>query len=154
MKCESKCTNLQWRSAFENVVCETAPVLFRSQCIRIFPLWSVSFQHWGRNNMADCLQATFPNAFYLVKMIFDWNFNGFCKELIRKTLALVQVMAWRSVGDKLWHESWHKCFIRPYLTHWGRVAHICVSKLTIIGSDNGLSPGRRQAIIWTNAGYC
>ena len=24
-------------------------------------------------------------------------------------------------------------------------------KLTIIGSDNGLSPGRRQAIIWTNA---
>ena len=27
------------------------------------------------------------------------------------------------------------------LTHWGRVTHICVSKLTIIGSDNGLSPG-------------
>ena len=30
--------------------------------------------------------------------------------------------------------------------------HTCVSKLTIIGSYNGLSPGRRQAIIWTNAG--
>ena len=30
--------------------------------------------------------------------------------------------------------------------------HICVSKLTIIGSDNGLSPGRRQAIVWINAG--
>ena len=38
------------------------------------------------------------------------------------------------------------------LNHWGRVMHICVSKLTIIGSDNGLSPGRRQAIIWTNDG--
>ena len=38
------------------------------------------------------------------------------------------------------------------LTHRGRVTHICVGKLTIIGSDNGLSPGRRQAIIWTNAG--
>ena len=38
------------------------------------------------------------------------------------------------------------------LTHWGRMTHICVGKLTIIGSDNGLSPGRRQAIIWTNAG--
>ena len=37
------------------------------------------------------------------------------------------------------------------LTHWGRVTHICVSKLTIIGSDNGLSPDRRQAIIRTNA---
>ena len=32
------------------------------------------------------------------------------------------------------------------------MSHICVSKLTIIGSDNGLSPGGRQAIIWTNAG--
>ena len=41
---------------------------------------------------------------------------------------------------------------QTYLTHWGRVTHICVSNLTIIGSDNGLSPGRRQAIIWTNAG--
>ena len=38
------------------------------------------------------------------------------------------------------------------LTHWGRVTHICASNLTIIGSDNGLSPGRRQAIIWTNVG--
>ena len=38
------------------------------------------------------------------------------------------------------------------LTHWGRVTHICVGNLTIIGSDNGLSPGRRQAITWTNVG--
>ena len=38
------------------------------------------------------------------------------------------------------------------LTHCGRVTHISVGNLTIIGSDNGLSPGRRQAIIWTNAG--
>ena len=39
-----------------------------------------------------------------------------------------------------------------FLTHWGRVTHICVGNLTIIGTDNGLSPRRRQAIIWTNAG--
>ena len=32
------------------------------------------------------------------------------------------------------------------------MTHIYVSKLTTIGSDNGLSPGRRQAIIWTNDG--
>ena len=38
------------------------------------------------------------------------------------------------------------------LTHWGRVTHICIGKIIIIGSDNGLSPDRRQAIIWTNAG--
>ena len=38
------------------------------------------------------------------------------------------------------------------LTHWCRVTHICVSKLTIICSDNGLSPGQHQAITWTNVG--
>ena len=32
------------------------------------------------------------------------------------------------------------------------MTHTCVGKTTIIGSDDGLSPGRRQAIIWTNAG--
>ena len=46
------------------------------------------------------------------------------------------------------HSEVHSCI----LTHWGRLTHICVSKLTIIGSDNGLSPDRRQAIVWTNAG--
>ena len=34
-------------------------------------------------------------------------------------------------------------------TNWGWMTHICVSKLTTIGSDNGLLPDRRQAIIWT-----
>ena len=38
------------------------------------------------------------------------------------------------------------------LTHWGQVTHICVGKFTITDSGNGLSPGGRQAIIWTNAG--
>ena len=46
----------------------------------------------------------------------------------------------------------YHCIEAKLLTHWGRLTHICVSKLTIIGSDNGLSPGRHQAIIWTNAG--
>ena len=39
-----------------------------------------------------------------------------------------------------------------FLTHWGRVTHIYVNKIIIIGSDNGLSPSRRQAIIWPVAG--
>ena len=53
-----------------------------------------------------------------------------------------------SMGCLFWVHSvfWEK------LTHWGRVTHTCVSILTIIGSDNGLSPGRCQAIIWTSAG--
>ena len=55
---------------------------------------------------------------------------------------------------------WSRCrlnqgiqsLLKLILNHWGRVTHICVGNLTIIGPDNGLSPGRRQAIIWTNAG--
>ena len=39
-----------------------------------------------------------------------------------------------------------------FISHWGRVMHICFSKLTIIGSDNSLLPGRVKAIIWTSAG--
>ena len=40
------------------------------------------------------------------------------------------------------------------LTNWGRYTHLCVSNPTTIGSDNGLSPGRHQAIIWTKLWYC
>ena len=61
-----------------------------------------------------------------------FNFDASCISPILKTFIGCQTM---------------KC-----LTHWGRVTHICVSKLSIIGSDNGLSPDRRQAIIWTSAG--
>ena len=62
------------------------------------------------------------------------------KVLIYKKPALVQVM----VG--LPQATNH------YLNPLRPVTHICIGNLTIIGSDNGLSPGRRQAIIWTNAG--
>ena len=63
-----------------------------------------------------------------------------------------------------WHSSYTSVYVIMFfvhnpapnkcysITHWGCVTHICVCKLTIIGSDNGLSPGRRQAIIWTIAG--
>ena len=47
-----------------------------------------------------------------------------------------------SLPSSSWGDVWSR----------GRVTHICVSKLTSIGSDNGLSFGRCQAIIWTNAG--
>ena len=62
----------------------------------------------------------------------NWDY-----ELIRLSPLSLYSGCWKLVGK---------------LTHWGRVTHICISNLTIIGSDNGLSPGRRQAIIWTNVG--
>ena len=68
---------------------------------------------------------------------------------IRLKLYQIQLSVWpcgcRSV--QIFRSQTYKA-----LTHWGRVTHICVGKLTIIGSVNDLTPGRRQAIIWTNAG--
>ena len=34
------------------------------------------------------------------------------------------------------------------LTHWGQLTHICINKLTIIGSDNGLSPSHYLNQCW------
>ena len=76
--------------------------------------------------------------------------------------TLVQVMAWcRQATSHYLSQCWSRS-LSPYdvtrpqwvnwtnadqvtrchmvLTHWGRVTHICVGNLTIIGSDNGLSP--------------
>ena len=39
------------------------------------------------------------------------------------------------------------------LIDWGQVTRICVGNLTIIGSDNCLSPGRCHAIIWTDVNW-
>ena len=58
-----------------------------------------------------------------------------------KSVIYLALLLHPSLLQDIWH-----------LTHWRWVKHICVSKLTIIGSDNGLSRGRRPAIIWTNAG--
>ena len=66
---------------------------------------------------------------------------------------LIVVLCWGSYGMEKWiyNARWYGVGGND-LIHWGRVTHICVGNLTIIGPDNGLSPGRHQAIIWTNAG--
>ena len=95
------------------------------------------------------------NHIYMTGMygyLFHYEIN-FC---------IPSVLMWRV---STFHETVHDanmCFcyrasattmlINNLLTHWGWVTHTCISKLTIIDSDDGLSPGQRQAIIWTNAG--
>ena len=77
---------------------------------------------------------------------------------IRITLALWLVMlSWgmRKIGQQSCTNSWKLSVISlavVTITHWGWVTHICIGNLTIIGSDNGFWPGRRQAITWTNVG--
>ena len=50
-----------------------------------------------------------------------------------------------------WIYLLHIVFTLQPLTHWGRVMYVCINKLTIIGPDNGLLPGWRQAIIPVNS---
>ena len=68
-------------------------------------------------------------------------------------LIEIRIFSFKKMGMKVSSANWRPfCLGLNVLTHWGRVMHICVGKLTNIGSDNGLSPGWREAIIWTNAG--
>ena len=89
---------------------------------------------YGNENFAEI--CSWPSNWLYIKKV---------KELSRQ-----QAITWTNVGQDLLH---HDASLGQHvLTHWDRVTHICVRNLTIIGSDNGLSPGRRQAITWTNVG--
>ena len=109
-----------------------------------------------------------PSPFHIDHsiMIFVWYFCGyvgsfncpvwiygciFSQPLMSSNYAAYHDMM---LSDKLYPYKLPKVdnkYVFRQLTHWGREVHIYVSKLTIIGSDNGWSLGRHQAIIWTNA---
>ena len=78
-----------------------------------------------------------------------------CKKLLMQSLGVFSPnKVLNNHSSWLWFETFLYSCDGPCngLTHWGRVTYLCVSKQTIIGSDNGLSPGRHQAIIRTNDG--
>ena len=86
------------------------------------------------------------------------SYTEICSQDQINANPLVQIRDWCQAGPKPVPGPmipWSTDAYMPHsmaLTHLGRVTHIYVSKLTNIGSDNGLSPDRRQAIIWTNPG--
>ena len=116
--------------------------------------------------------AIYENVFKLTKFSFQPSQDRFVYEYVvlpiqnslcrdKMILRLSYLEIWTlnyyaiiSYWGDTYPISYHceKKSIKNELMNWGRVTHICVGKLTIIGSDNGLSPGRHQAIIWTNAG--
>ena len=91
------------------------------------------------------------NAWILIKISLRFVPKG----PINNIPAFVQIMAWRRPGDKPLSESMmvklptHICITRPqwvkhvlvrHILLLNSLTHICLSKLTIIVSDNGLSP--------------
>ena len=108
---------------------EMDPTRMDGQMDRVKPVYppnnfvdktQVSSQH----NLLVCIQRNIHRVHTL-----------FCCSLVLVGFTLI-------LSDYLTHMS--------TLTHWGQVMHICVSKLTTIGPDNGLAPSRWQAVIWTN----
>ena len=100
-----------------------------------------SFVHTRREKCSTDITAVLCAMMWYVDPRYIENLLHF-SEFHFSTIESLQTQA-----AKCW---WHMLY-KFLLTHWGRVTHICVGKLTIIASDNGLSHGRRQAIIWTNA---
>ena len=108
----------------------------------------IHLTHWGHNKMTDIFHMTLSNTSDWMKTFefhIKWHWIMFLGVYLMS--PLVQVLVWCLTGDKQLHER--TSFL---LTHWGQVTHICVHNLSINGSNNSLSPGRHQAIVWTNAG--
>ena len=109
----------------------------------MFPLICVWINGWANNREAGDLRR--HRAHYDVTLML---------------MLATAIMSWISdpiyyfLSDLITHPCPHISggLAEWLLPHRGRVTHICVGNLTNIGSENGLSPGRRQAINWTNAG--
>ena len=80
------------------------------------------------------------SCWYCLKKVLErsWKNHQFHSQISECTMPLLYIV-FVSQKDN-----------QSHLTHWGWMTLISVLNLTIIGSDYGLSPGRRQAIIWTS----
>ena len=79
------------------------------------------------------------NAWLKTVLFHIWMFEMKCTDVYLHDTTLI------ILGVTL-----HVKITENQITHWGRVTHICFNKLTNIGSDKCLWPGRHQAIIWAN----
>ena len=116
---------------------------------------------WGYRVMISNTQVKYKN-------LNDWDNWSYCEQYDhhgRNTeytylIFAIKIVYYDTDDDfpgmkfnRMWipRDKHCKC-IWNSLNYWGRVRHKCVSNVTIIGSDNGFSPGWCQAIIWTSIG--
>ena len=134
--------------------------IFHLEPIGMHP-WSAAF--FSINRLPSQLACiALPKAFWQAAISLRQKPN-FTQYPGGKNRKVVRKRKKRFLLDLLrnYHTIWNPMYIIIFLNqlpgdtiliHWGRVRHICICKLTIIGSDNGLLPGWCQAIIWKNAG--
>ena len=118
--------------------------------------WIAKAMTW---DLAHWLSYQYRNFYTLTSSILCIHHETCWAETNSSVLFYLTESTAADIVGTSWNETEHDDVMTrkslkqvSVLTHWGRVTHICVSELTIIGSDNGLSPGRRQVIIWNNAG--
>ena len=104
---------------------------------------STTYVHHSFNFMPLLKCALKINQCDIDQNLFDILPHGF---LLGQIVLLGFPCACSSISGALALSRWSD------VAHWGRVTHVCVSELNTIGSGNGLSPERHQAIIWTSAG--
>ena len=114
--------------------------------------WWIVFIFFPYENIQLRIILTFIYLFSI------WKCCSQDQWVIKWSLMIAIIPSWNSHVCGLQVDSSFPRFPLTYwhifnATHWSWVMHICISMITIIGSDNGLSLGQRQqAIIWTNAG--
>ena len=107
-----------------------------------------TFQHTHDSTVVLSCQCTY---FVVITVLeFPWEHTVISIGFEKQWEIVSEMVPWVYSATP-WTMHTCKYNTKP-LNHWGRVTHICVGNLTITGSDNGLSPGRRQAITWTNVG--
>ena len=113
----------------------------------------------SENNRLTQLSTEIINALDTIKlMLFNANdfeplYSNSCEiqpKIEFESLSIGSHFHGRIVIYMPFWKHVHVCV--PMLTHWAWVTHKCFRNPTIIVSDNGLSPSKCQAIIWTNAG--
>ena len=91
----------------------------------------------------ECKQSTTTSSPH-VKKTFKWtHFMAVWKsERIYTVIVYLQDVIWsmhfQSISRNMTIESGNSLAFVVLLTHWGRVTHICVGNLPIIGSDNDI----------------
>ena len=108
---------------------------------------------WPKKNCIsiDLRGAQVKNVLFISKKLAGLLILMRCINKLYLRLLLVR-LGWSVCYHALCCLSVCPTLVTAALTHRGRVTYICVSKLTVTGEDNGNSPARHQAIIWTNAG--
>ena len=96
-------------------------------CSRVLPfIYRSNFPQHDDSN--SCIPGPCPN----IKM----DFPGLGISVVKIRQSWDSPIFTMGIGIRL-SLHWDASLQSDQLTHWGQVTHICVSKLTIIGSDNG-----------------